>query len=157
MRTPPIYLCFLVVALLLGGCRAYTESTPREYFESDHVANYRRVFGGAIPPEVTVVNSVVIGYTWRPGVVTTDDFEFELLAPPAAVQTWVKRWRLRSHFSDDPGITYRMQNPIRPWYAPGVRADYEAYRDLTSVGYRHLLISKTPEPDGRQRVFVSKH
>ncbi|HEY1107376.1 MAG TPA: hypothetical protein VGE76_02050, partial [Opitutaceae bacterium] len=100
---------------------------------------------------------VVVVYAWRLGVVTTDDFEFELLAPPPVVQTWVKRWNLRSHFSNDPGITQRMQRPIRPWYAPGARADYEAHRDMTSVGYLHLLVAKTPEPDGRQRVFVSKH
>lgn len=157
MRLPPAGLCFLAVALLLSGCRTYTQSTPRDYFEGDHAANYSRIFGGAVPSEVTVLNSVVVGYAWRPGVVTTDDFEFELLAPPATVQAWIKRWGLRTHFSDDPGIARRMQHPIRPWYAPGARGDYEAHRDLSSVGYLHLLIAKTPEPDGRQRVFVSKH
>jgi hypothetical protein len=45
----------------------------------------------------------------------------------------------------------------RPWYAPKPLDQYELYRDLTSVGYVHMLVQKETEPDGRQRVFVSKH
>lgn len=69
------------VLVFLGGCRSYTQNTPREYFEGDNAANYQRVFGEFVPPDVTVVNSVVVGHAWRPGVVTTDDFAFELIAP----------------------------------------------------------------------------
>jgi hypothetical protein len=31
------------------------------------------------------------------------------------------------------------------------------YRDLSSVGYLHMLVQKEPESDGRRRVFISKH
>ena len=140
------------VLVLLGGCRSYTESTPREFFEGDHAANYQRIFDSALPADVTVVNSVVVGYSWRPGVVTTDDFEIELIAPPSRVAAWKK-----DLYPDGFGIAERKAHPIRPWYAPKPVDAYRSYRDRTSIGYLHLLEETAPEPDGRVRVFLSKH
>jgi hypothetical protein len=45
----------------------------------------------------------------------------------------------------------------RSWYAPKALEHYDLYRDATSVGYAHMLVQKEAEPDGRQRVFISKH
>jgi hypothetical protein len=140
------------VAVFLGGCRSYTHNTPREFFEGDNAANYRRIFNEAVPADVTVVNSVVVGYSWRPGVVTTDDFEFELIAPPSRINLWKT-----DLYPNTLGMAERKARPIRPWYAPKPLDTYRTYRDLTSVGYVHLLEETQPEPDGRIRVFFSKH
>lgn len=150
---PVISLLSLIT--FLGGCRTYTESTPRQYLEGDDPGNYRRVFKEDTPPDVTVHHSVVVAYSFRLGVVTTDDFEFELVVPPAWVDGWKKSLHLQTTYLAD--IVARKNQPIRPWYAPKPITDYQAYRDLTSVGYLHLLVDKTPEPDGRLHVFFSKH
>jgi len=148
------HLKILIVGALifLAGCHTYTENTPREYFEGDNAANYQRIFKEAVPADVTVVNSVVVGYSWRLGVVTTDDFEIELIAPPS----WINGWK-KDLFLDTLGIAARKARPIRPWYAPKPLDAYRSYRDHTSVGYIHLLEETAPEPDGRIRVFLSKH
>ncbi|MGC4072925.1 MAG: hypothetical protein QM760_10455 [Nibricoccus sp.] len=150
--------CFGALTLLLiglSGCRSYTESTPSKTFEGDPAANYQRVFKEPVPPDVTVINSVVVGYSWRPGVVTTDDFEFELIVPSSWPARWQKTFHLKPGGADD--AERRKNNPIRPWYAPKPIASYETYRDMTSVGYVHMLVDKTAEADGRLRVFISKH
>jgi hypothetical protein len=54
-------------------------------------------------------------------------------------------------------VEQRKNRPIRSWYAPKSIAEYDSYRDLTSIGYFHMLVEKTAEPDGRFRAFVSKH
>ncbi len=148
------HLKLLIVGALavLGGCRTYTENTPREYFEGDNAANYQRIFKEAVPADVTVVNSVVVGYSWRLGVVTTDDFEIELIAPPSRIKLWEK-----DLFPTTLGIAIRKARPIRPWYAPKPSDAYRSFRDRTSAGYFHLLEETSPEPDGRIRVFLSKH
>lgn len=149
---------FLLIAIFtvgLYGCRSYSDATPRQVFDGDHAANYHRVFKTDIPKEITVLNSVIVGYSRRPGVVTTDDFEFELIAPASALARWKKSFYLQAGATRD--VEDRKNRPIKPWYAPGMFSDYEAYRDLTSVGYVHMLVQKNPEPDGRFHVFLSKH
>lgn len=141
--------CLVVFAC---GCRSYTPTTPREYLEGDNAANYQRVFREAAPADVTVVNSVVVSYSTRPGVVTTDDFEFELIASPDQVSRWKN-----DLLPNTVDIQRRQARPIRPWYAPKPIEAYRSYRDRTSVGYLHLLEETTPEADGRIRVFLSKH
>lgn len=140
---------------VLAGCRAYTDSTPRRYLEGDDAADYRRVFREEVPKDVTVVHAVVVAYQWRPGVVTTDDFEFELVVPAA----WLAKWKKALYLAQGafPDVAARKNQPIRDWYAPKALGEYEAYRDLTSVGYVHMLVDRTVEPDGRYRVFFSKH
>jgi hypothetical protein len=146
---------FLTLCAVLSGCRSYTESTPRLIFESDLPANYERVFKEKVPKDVTVVNSVVVGYASRLGVVTTDDFEFELVVPSLWLARWQEKFHLRSGGFTD--VERRKSRPIKPWYAPKVIADYSTYRDATSVGYVHMLVDKNAETDGRSRVFISKH
>jgi len=151
-------LTLLMFAAALGGCRFYVESTPSKLVEDDHPANYARVFRGPIPPDVTVVNSAVVTYSFRPGVVTTDDFEFELLVPRWWIEKQAKRFYL-SKGNDDfirREIASRREQ-ARPWYAPKALDEYDLYRDATSVGYVHMLVQKEVEGDGRQRVFISKH
>ncbi|HEX7860449.1 MAG TPA: hypothetical protein VF773_09000 [Verrucomicrobiae bacterium] len=70
-------LTLFILVVVFAGCRSYTASTPSQVDEGDHSANYTRVFHEPVPYDVTVVNSVVVTYSFRPGVVTTDDFEFE--------------------------------------------------------------------------------
>jgi hypothetical protein len=148
-------LVLLGLTFGLCSCRSYTEATPRQVFADNHPLNYRRVFKEEVPKEVTIVNSVIVGYAWRLGVVTTDDFEFELIAPASSLARWKKSFYLRPGGSPD--VENRKNNPIKPWYAPGNFSDYEAYCDITSVGYVHLLVRKNPESDGRLHVFLSKH
>jgi hypothetical protein len=153
MNRSNIVLAILLV--LFTGCRSYTQSTPREYFEGDNASNYRRVFKEEKPKDVTVVNSVVVGYQWRPGVVTTDDFEFEMIVPSEWVNRWKRQLALQDSYVGD--IQQRKDNPIRSWYAPKDLKDYQIYRDQTSIGYVHMLVDKVQDPDGRFRVFYSKH
>jgi hypothetical protein len=126
--------------------------------EGDHPANYSRVFHEAIPSDVTVVNSAVVTYSSRPGVVTTDDFEFELLVPPQWLEKTTKRFYLSKSDSEfvQKQLSTRREH-ARPWYAPKSLDHYDLYRDATSVGYVHLLVQKGTEADGRHRVFISKH
>jgi hypothetical protein len=155
-RVLPWLACALIaLALAVGlftGCQRYVEATPRQVLEGDDRANYRRVFGREPGPDVLVVHSVVVAYSWRPGVVTSDDFEFELVVP----DSWISDWK-KSLFPSTFDLGYRKEHPIRTWYAPKPLAEYECYRDRTSVGYLHMLVDKAREPDGRRRVFFSKH
>jgi len=152
----PLHMTVLLtLAIALVGCKSYVKSTPSKTIENEP-ANYVRVFREAIPADVTVVNSVIVTYTFRPGVVTTDDFEFELLAP----QSWIRKQSFDLKKDNDEfmqrELGVRREN-ARPWYAPKPIDQYDLYRDWTSVGYFHMLVEKVVEADGRQRVFVSKH
>ena len=151
-------LSLMILAAVLAGCRSYVESTPSKVLEGDDQANYARVFREPVPADVTVVNSAVVTYAFRPGVVTTDDFEFELLVPPQWTQKVIKRFYLRKSAGEfvQGEIDSRRKN-ARAWYAPKALDQYDLYRDATSVGYVHMLVQKEGESDGRQRVFVSKH
>jgi hypothetical protein len=151
-------LSLLMLATALAGCRSYVESTPSRLLEGDHPANYTRVFREPVPSGVTVVNSAVVIYSFRPGVVTTDDFEFELVVPREWIRKATKRFYLRksdSEFVQEEIASRREQ--ARPWYGPKPLDQYDLYRDATSVGYVHVLVQKEGETDGRQRVFISKH
>jgi hypothetical protein len=147
----------LTLAVALVACRSYTESTPRQFLEGDHAANYARVFGRDPPMGVTVLNSVVVAYSFRPGVVTTDDFEFELIVPRRWIEDYAKQLSKGDDEFKRSQLGARKDRPIRPWYAPKALEQYELYRDYSSVGYLHMLVQKEPESDGRYRVFVSKH
>ena len=151
-------LSLLMLASGLAGCRSYVESTPSKLLEGDHPANYARVFREPVPSDVTVVNSAVVTYSFRPGVVTTDDFEFELLVPHQWIQKKAKRFYLRKRDGEfiQREIGSRREQ-ARPWYAPKPLDQYDLYRDATSVGYVHMLVQKEGEADGRQRMFISKH
>lgn len=151
-------LALLLLATTLVACRRYAESTPVTHLEGDHPANYQRVFDEPVPADVTVVNSIIAAYSFRPGVVTTDDFEFELLVPQPWVEVKAKRFYLRA--GDNEFIRKEIasrQEKARPWYGAQKLEQFELYRDITSVGYVHMLVRTEPEADGRRRVFISKH
>ena len=151
-------LSLLLLVVVLAGCRSYVESTPSKILEGDTPGNYARVLREAVPTNVTIVNSVVVAYSFRPGVVTTDDFEFELFIP----REWIPKATKRFYLSKSDGEFIERQldarrKDARPWYAPKPLEQYDLYRDATSVGYVHMLVQKEGETDGRQRVFISKH
>jgi hypothetical protein len=149
-------LLMLVTALV--GCRSYVEPTPSRISEGDPPASYAQVFHEPIPSDVTVLNAMVASYSFRPGVVTTDDFEFEMIAPGQWIQRAAKRFYLRK--SEGEFVQRQLdarRSRARPWYAPRPLDQYDLYRDLSSVGYVHMLVQKEAEADGRQRVFISKH
>ena len=151
-------LSLLILAAAFAGCRSYVESTPSKVLEDDDPANYTQVFREPLPSDVTVVNSAVVTYAFRPGVVTTDDFEFELLVP----RTWIHRATKRFYLWKSEGEFIQSElgarrKDARPWYVPKPLDQYDLYRDATSVGYVHMLVQKEGESDGRQRVFISKH
>lgn len=152
-------MALLAFCLFFVGCRSYANSTPREIFEGNNSANYERVFKEQMPECVDVLNSVVIGYAFRPGVVTTDDWEFEIIA----TYDWVLRSAKRFHLqiNEDGFMQYeiqrRLESPIRKWYAVKALDEYELFRDLTSVGYVHMLVSKRKVRGSEHHIFISKH
>lgn len=154
----PALSLLILSAAVLAGCRSYVESTPSKVLEGDDPANYVRVFREPLPADVTVVNSAIVTYSFRPGVVTTDDFEFELIVPREWIAKVTKRFYLGK--SDGAFIQRELDSrrkDARPWYAPNSLDQYDLYRDATSVGYVHMLVQKEGETDGRQKVFISKH
>ena len=86
----------IAIALLavLAGCQQYANSTPATVLETDDAENYERVFRVAVPRDVDVIHSVVVTYAFRMGVVTTDDWAFEVLAPRGWVERQSAKWRL---------------------------------------------------------------
>ena len=150
----------IAIALLavLAGCQQYANSTPATVLETDDAENYERVFRVAVPRDVDVVHSVVVTYAFRIGVVTTDDWAFEVLAPRSWVERQSAKWRLGPAASARVAVEARQADPLRPWYAPKPVSAYDAFVvQATSVPYVHLLVDRSPLPDGRVRVFVSKH
>jgi hypothetical protein len=151
-------LPLLIIATALVGCQRYVDSTPSTVVEGNNPTNYVQIFDAPVPSDVTVVNSRVVTYSFRPGVVTTDDFEFELLVPSSWIQKATKSFYLRR--SDGEFVRTELDSRrarARPWYAPKLFKQYDFYRDATSVGYVHMLVQKEGETDGRHRVFISKH
>jgi hypothetical protein len=135
------------------------ESVPRKILEGNNNENYKRIFKAQPSDEIVVLNSVVIDYAWRLGVVTTDDWEFELIAPTTWVSNASDRFYLQKDDSDSvkSEINRVFQKPIRPWYAINDIDKYELYRDATSRGYVYMLVSKMPIENGKYHIFISKH
>ena len=149
------------VGLALMGCRSYEGPTSRDYLEDDHVSNYRRIFELSPPEEVDVVNSVVIAHGAGRDTITRDDWEFELVVP----REWIEKTARHMNLARGEEVTHavsaineRKEQPIRPWYAPRPITEYELYYfTLTPVPYIQMLVEAQPQPDGRWRVFISKH
>ena len=156
-----VLLCLLSVLLLIlldARCRQSAATIPRTILEGDHAGNYQRIFGESMPADVTVVNSIVVTYPARLGVVTTDDYEFEMTVPREWIGKVAKRCYLRKSPAEGDAFIYnRRREKASLWYGPGALEGYECYCDITSVGYVHLMVRKEAEADGRVRVFVSKH
>lgn len=172
-------MALLVVPLVLG-CQSYADRTPRTFLEGDNAGNYERVFAEEPSPDIEIVNSVVVDYAWRLGVVTTDDWEFEILAPRAWIDRHLESLHLRGAETSPsvdailaevesgkpiPMRIYhwrmlydRKLHPIRSWYVPNDLRTYDAYYlSATSVPYVHMLVEPEAGADGRHRVFISKH
>lgn len=145
----------LLVATLPAACQWYVQHTV---LDTDMLADYERVFGCPVPSNVGVVRSMVVNYAWRPGVVTTDDWCFELLAPRAWIDLQLAELHLEPARAEELGLVpARDGGDLPAWYAPGPLESYEPYvLRLTSIPYVHMLVSSHPEPDGRYRVFTSK-
>jgi len=152
------YITIIACALTVG-CDSYSQSTPRRYLEGDNAANYQRVFESTVPKDVEVAHSVVVAYSMRPGVVTTDDWEFEIVAPQSWIDAQMKRIHLREADQLNGSlIDHRKKHPIRDWYAPKPISSYNLYYlYVTSIPYVHMLVEKEARADGRHRVFISKH
>jgi hypothetical protein len=153
------HLVAIAAACCAVACQSYTDATPRRVLDSDPSANYERVFDHPVPKDVEIVHSVVIAYSWRLGVVTTDDWAFEVVAPRSWIDEQIEELDLVSAdsswgFED---LLQRKQSGLPEWYAPLPIDSYQRYvLLLTSIPYVHMLVSKTPEPDSRYRVFTRK-
>ena len=148
-----VLLALMVAAAALSACRSYDAGGPSA---GQHESNYARVFREPLAPDVTVLNSRVVSF--RPGAAAADDYEFELLAPGPWIAKTAKGFYMR------PGQGEHLQNemnlrrsPARAWYAPKPLDQYDLYRDMANVRSVHMLVQKASEPDGRQRVFISRH
>ena len=154
-------LILLLHVALLAGCQSLGEPVPSKLWEGDNAWNYKRVFDEPIPADVSVVHSFVVTYAFRIGVITTDDWEFELIASDKWVEEYVEQRYLRE--LDDQASEFDVRevgsrrNQAKAWYAPGSLDQYDLYRDQSSAAYVHMLVRKTKEGDGRRRVFLSKH
>lgn len=128
--------------------------------EGDHAANFERVFREPPPPGVEVVNSIVAEYRWRLGTVSTDDWEFEIVAPRAWIDDRARKMHL-APARDNPFIANHVaerKTRARKWYAPEPLDTYEVfYLTPTSIPYVHMLIERRPQRDGRYKVYLSKH
>jgi len=148
----------LSCCLFLAGCQLKT--TIRD---DQPQAAYRSIFDEDVPSGTTVVNSVHATYSGGSiGTNTTADWEIELLTSDAWIAAKAKKMGLRKIASADSGmrsiIADRIKNRARAWYVPKDLNEYECYYlYLTSIPYVHMLVDRTVEPDGRRRVFLSKH
>ena len=154
-RSPGAHVLLGLVLVACAGCgRDQTH-------ESDHAANYERIFGASPPARVDVVNSVVIEYSWRLGTVTTDDWEIEIVARREWIELQVEDMQLSLISGDSlaaQSVRERKAKPGRPWYAPQPLESYDTFAlTLTSVPYVHMLVETDPRHDGRFRLYMSKH
>ena len=95
-------------------------------------------------------------------VITTSDYEIELIATKQWIEHKVKKlWLQKTEASwEKQAQTYierRIKERGREWYVPKDISEYEYYLDAASVPYVHMLVDKTPVGSDRYRVFLSKH
>jgi len=153
---------FLLVILTMVGCGPVTSTIH----EGDNASNYRAIFKEDVPSNVEVLNCIFVTYqTNRIAVVTTPDWEIELIAP----KTWIDKiaekrhlapiekypHSVEYHLSD---IKNRIDHRGREWYVPKDISAYDCYfNEYTSIVYVHMLVDKIPMNDNRYHVFLSKH
>jgi len=157
-----ISLSFLLIFILvsLSSCGPVNPSIH----EGDNRLNYRNIFHEDVPPDVNVVNSIYVTYHpfFRPGVVTTPDYEIELIATSQWIENKAKKFWLKKteeSWKDQARryIEQRVKDRGREWYAPKEISEYESYLDAASIPYVHMLVDKVPVDKNRYRVFLSKH
>ena len=153
----------LVSLMMVMACGCFSSLVRYEFLEASHEGNYKRIFGDANLDDIKITNSVVIDYKFRPWtmfVVTTDDWEFEIIAP----QSWIDE-RIKKSYLREATLPFlinrariRKENPIRKWYAPKPFESYKPYYEyMTSIAYVHMLVDKEKINDNLYRVFISKH
>src|SRR5262245_44052022 len=81
--------------ILMLSLVAFAGCGHDQVHEGDKAARYRRVFGEQPLANVDVANAVLREYRWRPGTVTTDDWEIELIAPRSWIDGQIKEQHLR--------------------------------------------------------------
>jgi hypothetical protein len=150
-------ILLLLCLLSLSGCGPVTS----EIHEGDNRLNYKSIFNEDVPSDVEVVNSLYVTYqpTFRLMVITTPDYEIELIATKQWIEKEAKQlWLGRlDDFSTRLAIERRVKQRGREWYVPKDISEYESYIDASSVGYVQMLVDKTPVTDNHYRVFLSKH
>ncbi len=150
-------ISLLLYLISLPGCGPVTSVIH----EGDNRLNYKNIFHEDIPPDVEVVNSLYVTYqpSFRLMVVTTPDFEIELIATKQWIEKTAKKLWLRKFddFSTQSAVERRVKQRGREWYVPKDVSEYEFYIDASSVGYVQMLVDKTPVADNRYRIFLSKH
>ncbi|MBI9015783.1 MAG: hypothetical protein JEZ07_00845 [Phycisphaerae bacterium] len=153
------FYVFVIMMLFFVGCG---EIRPI-WHEGNNQENYKKIFKEEVPENVMVVNSVYCSYSgYRIGVVTTPDWEIELIAPQKWIDITIDDMHLRNvndgweRFDDI--IKRRVENRWRGWYVPkDINCYYRYYLYPTSIPYVHMLIDKEIVENGRYRVFMSKH
>lgn len=155
-----VWLFMIWAFMFAAGCHSYIESTPMTVIEGDNLANYHRVFNSEIPKNVEILNSVIIDYSWRPGVITSDDWEFEIIVPQSWIDKQIETMKLcqGQDLISMNDIVRRKSSPLRAWYAPKPIESYYLYSlCFTSIPYVHMLVDKEVRSDGRYHIFISKH
>ncbi len=152
------WMQFLLLGLcVLVGCRGLHHEPSLFVSDGDHAANYRLIFDRELPRDMTIANSIVVSYEPQSSANFPDDFEFEFLAPLTRIRELERIFGLRVCSYDSPCIEERLSSALRSWYTPEPRAEFVFYRDITSVGYVHMQVSRKRDADGNRRVFLSKH
>jgi hypothetical protein len=131
--------------------------------EGNNQENYKGIFNEDVPPDVEVINSLYVTYdpSFRPMVITTPDFEIELVATKQWIEKKVKKFWLRKFPDTDPSVKLVVERRVkergREWYVPKDISQYEIYVDASSATYLQMLVDKTTIGENRYRVFMSKH
>lgn len=132
--------------------------------EGDNRLNYKSIFHENVPPDVEIANSLYVTYhpSFRPMVITTPDYEMELIVTKQWIKKSAKKLGLRKTETNwekqaQSFIEKRVKERGREWYVPKDISEYESYMSPTSIPYVHMLVDKTPVENNRYRVFLSKH
>ncbi len=149
----------LLFCIFLVGCG----TVKPVIYEGNNQENYKNIFSEQLPLDIEVVNSVYVTYSgFNIGVVTTPDWEIELIVPKSWIDGKMKKMSLRK--ADDKNnigissIKDRIKNRGREWYVPKDISKYDCYYlYLTSIPYVHMLVDKTPIGKDQFKVFLSKH
>ncbi len=130
--------------------------------ESDQ-ENYELIFKEPLPLGVEVVNSVLVTYSgFSFGVITTADWEIELIVPEKWIEDNIDKMYLNKLSGREDRvqsfIEERVKGRFRIWYVPKDISEYDCYyTGVTSIPYVHMLVDKMPVGDDKYRVFHSKH
>ena len=147
------WLVVLSALLVAAGCGRLPPG-PYEIhaIENDHATSVRRAFGKKLPQDVIVLNSVYFEY---PANSSSGDWMFELLVTPEWIEALKRERYLRAR--ETWPTESRLGKSRYEWFAIADTSEYDSFdQQATSLPYVQLHVKRTPEPDGRHHVFVSK-